>query len=163
MLDRYVDILKLREEILSLPYSMPVVEADNAKEEKHDNSVDTADNGIEAHIGCVDILKLREEVLSPPLSTPEPNETKEVEMLDNIYVLTIKQVEATLLPSWRNITHRTIATFGKGHRRWIMTLIEIEEVFVTWTVVGLTNSAQVAHRKARKRRKKGLKLSFRTL
>ena len=155
MLDRYIDILKLREEILSLPYSMPVVEADNAKEEKHDNSVDTADNGIEAHIGCVDILKLREEVLSPPLSTPELNETKEVEMLDNVYALTKKQVIAkTLLPSWRNNTDQTIATFGKVHRRWTMTLIEIEEVFVTWTVVALTNSAQVAHRKAREGWKK---------
>ena len=125
--------------------------------------MDTAGNGIESHIGYVDILKLREEVLSPPLSTPEPNETKEVEMLDNIYVLTIKQVEATLLPSWRNITHRTIATFRKGHRRWIMTLIEIEEVFVTWTVVDLTHSAQVAHRKARERRKKGQKLENRCI
>ena len=131
MLDRYIDILKLREEILSLPHSMPVFEPDNEQEEKHNNSVDTAGNGIESHIGYVDILWLREEVLSPPLSTPEPNETKEVEMLDSIYVLTIKQVEATLLPSWGNITHRTIATFGKGHRRWMMTLIEIEEVFVT--------------------------------
>ena len=148
MLDRYIDIL-------SLPHSMPVVEPDNAKEEKHDNSMNTADNGIEAHIGCVDILKLREEVFSPPLSTPELNETKEVEMLDNVYVLTKKQVIAkTLLLSWRNNTDQTIASFGKGHRRWIMTLIEIEEVFVTWTVVALTNSAQVAHRKARERRKR---------
>merc|ERR1712240_418084 len=142
---------------------MGVFEPDNEKEEKHNNSVDTAGLGIESHTGYVDILKLREEVLSPPLSTPEPNETKEVEMLDIINVLTIKQVEATLLPSWRSITHRTIATFGKGHRRWIMTLIEIEEVFVTWTVVALTNSAQVAHRKAGERQKRGLKLSFRTL
>ena len=142
---------------------MPVVEPDNAKEEKHDNSVDTAGNGIESLIGYVDILKLREEVLSPPLSTPEPNETKEVETLD-VCVLTKKQVEAkALLSSWENISHQTIVTFGKVHRRWIMTLIEIEEVFVTWTVVALTNSAQVAHRKARERLKKGQKLPFRTL
>merc|ERR1711928_310183 len=121
---------------------------------KHDNSVDTAGYGIESFMGHVDILKLREEVLSPPLSTPEPNETKEVETLD-VYVLTKKQVEAkALLPSWKYITHQTIVTFGKVHRRWIMTLIEIEEVFVTRTVVDLTHSAQVAHRQARERRKK---------
>ena len=162
MLDRYIDILKLKEEILSIPHSMPAVEPDNAKEEKHDNSVDTAGNEIESHIGYVDILKMREEVLSPPLSTPEPNEIKEVEMLDNIYVLTKKHAK-TLLPSWRNITHQTIASFGMVHWRWMMTLIEIEDVFVTWIVVALTNSAQVAHRKARERRKKGLKLPFRTL
>merc|ERR1712240_782677 len=103
------------------------------------------------------------EVLSPPLSTPELNETKEVEMMGNVCVLTKKQVIAkTLLPSWRNNTDQTMGTFGKVHRRWTMTLIEIEEVFVTWTVVALTNSAQVAHRKARERRKKGLKQPFRT-
>ena len=39
---------------------MPVVEPDNAKEEKHDNSVDTAGNGIESLIGYVNILKLSE-------------------------------------------------------------------------------------------------------
>merc|ERR1712240_412613 len=113
MLDRYIDILKLREEILSFPHSMPVFEPDNEKEEKHNNSVDTAGNGIESLIAYVDILKLREEVLSPPLSTPEPNETKEVELMDSIYALTKKQVEAkTLLPSLNNTTHQTIATFG---------------------------------------------------
>ena len=114
MLDRYIDILKLREEILSLPHSMPVVEPDNAKEEKHDNSVDTAGNGIESLIGYVDLLKLREEVLSPPLSTPEPNETKEVEMLDNIYVLTKKQVEAkTPLPPWKKALIRRSPPSGR--------------------------------------------------
>ena len=162
MFDRYIDILKLREEILSLPRSIPVVEPDNAKEEKHDISVDTTGNGIESHIGYVDILRLREEVLSPRLSTPEPNEMKEVKTVDNVYVLKKEQVEAkTHLSSWKNISDQTIVAFGKVHRRCTMTLSE--EDFVTWTVVALTPSAQVAHRKARERLKKGQKLPFRTL
>ena len=160
MLVRYVDILKLREEILSLPHSMPIVQPNNAKEEKHDNSVDTAGNGIESQMGHLDILKLREEVLRPPPSTPEPNKTKEVETVDNVYFLTKKQAEAkTRLLSWKTITQQTIITFRKVHWRCIMTLIE--EVFVTWTVVAFTPSGQIAHRKARGKTKKGLK--FRTL
>ena len=157
MLVRYVDILKLREEILSLPHSMPIVQPNNAKEEKHDNSVDTAGNRIESQMGHLDILKLREEVLRPPPSTPEPNKTKEVETVDNVYVLTKKQAEAkTRLLSWKTITQQTIITFSKVHWRCIMTLIE--EVFVTWTVVAFTPLGQIAHRKARGKTKKGLKL-----
>ena len=160
MMDRYIDILKLREEILSLPHSKPIVKTDNAKKEKYDNSVDMAGNGIKTHICYVDMLKLREEVLSPPLSTLEPSEMKEVETVDNVWVLSKKQVEAKTHPStsWKNLNQQTIVTFGNVHRRCIMTLIE--DVFLTWTVVILIPLAHVAHRKARERWKMEQKLVF---
>ena len=159
MMDRYIDVRKLKEEILTLPHFIPVVEPDNAKEEKYENLVDTAGNGIESQIGFVDILTLREEVVSPPLSIPEPSETKEVETVDNVCALSQKQVEATThRPPWKTLTRQTIVTFGKIHRRRTMTLIE--EAFLTWTVVTFTPLAKIAHRKARDRWKMGQSYHF---
>ena len=149
MMDRCIDILKLREEILRLPHSMPVFEPDNPKETKDDNSVEMAENGIESRIRYVNILKLREEVLSSvPLTIPEHNHTEEVKTVD-VNVFSKKQVEAkTHLPAGRILALHTIINFGKVHRCCTMTLTE--EVLLTWIVGGFP-SAQVAHRKARER------------
>ena len=156
----YVDILKLREEVLNHHHSTPVPKPDNAYEGKPDDSVATAERGSGSHIGYVDILALRKELLKLPLSNPEPSNTKEVETLKTVVnVVLEKQIEVIVSQySRKMLTFATIFSFRKAHRCCIMTLTE--EVYGTWSVVVLICFTQESHRKARDRRKMGRELPF---
>ena len=155
----YVDILKLREEVLNHHHSTPVPKPDNAYEGKPDDSA-SAERERGSRIGFVDILDLRKELLTLPHSNTEPRNTEEVEMLETVVnVVLEKQIEVIVSQySRKMLTFVTIFSFGKAHRCCIMTLTE--EVYGTWSVVVLICFTQESHRKARDRRKMGRELPF---
>ena len=156
-----VDILKLREEVLNLPYSTPIPETGNAYEVKRDDSVAIVEN-VGTHIaGYVDILELRKRVLDVPHPNPEPSNTEEaekgfetLEITVNENVLLEKQPRSKIPQHSRKIlTFQKIFTFGKVH--WCCMMALIEAVDVNWSVVAVIPNTQVTHRTARDRWKMG--------